>query len=355
MVLISDAINMSYHKDMAQPYKKENNIHSQLRLDIVSEDWVVIAVNRAQRPEMFAQKERIKEGSRDPGKDCPFCGEEIFKRAVFKRGNVFSIPNDFPIFSEGDDLNIHSDGPYETMDGVGFHEVIITKDHNRPMALFTSEEVKEAVDVYQSRYIELAKNKFVTYISIFHNHGKEAGASVYHPHSQMVAIPVIDPDLKNSIEGAEKYYKKTGLCVYCTMIGWDKKDEERIIYENKKFIVLSPFAPQSNFEVRIYPKEHSPCFEKMDETEKQYFADALKTVLYKIYKGLNDPAYNFYIHTAPAGQSPLGGAEDYKNYHWHLVIMPKPPTPPAGFEFCAGMEINTIEPEKAAEFLRNVK
>lgn len=324
--------------------KKQNSV-SELRLDLVSNDWVVVATCRARRPETFAKTKRIKEEISP--KDCPFCQSEILKKAVLRHGNVISIPNDFPAFSYGESLNRRFEGPNEIIDGIGFHEVIITLDHNKQLAQFSKEEMKEVIDVYQMRYQELIKKKFIKYISIFHNHGQEAGATVVHPHSQLIAIPVIDPDLTDSISGAESFFKKNKECVYCTMIGWDRKDGRRIIYENEKFIVLCPLAPKSDFEVRIYPKEHSSHFEKISEGDKDLFADAFRKALSKIYKGLNDPAYNFYIHTAPA--------DDHHQvyYHWHLVILPKTSIY-AGFEFCAGMEINTIEPEKAAEFLRRI-
>lgn len=327
-------------------YKKKKNAVSELRLDLVSNDWVIVATGRARRPDTFAKLKRIKE--KVSLKDCPFCQSEILSKAVLRHGNVISIPNDFPALSYGNSLNRRFEGPNEIMDGVGFHEVIIFLDHEKQLAQFSTEEMKDVINVYQMRYLDLIRKKFVKYVSIFHNHGKEAGASVVHPHSQLIAIPVIDPQLRDSIEGAELFYEKNKKCIYCVMIEWDKKDGQRIVYENEKFIVLCPFAPQSDFEVRIYSKEHRPYFEKITEEEKKFFADALRVALSKIYKGLGDPAYNLYIHTAPRGD------QSNEHYHWHLVILPKPPTPPAGFEFCAGMEISTIKPERAAEFLREI-
>jgi UDPglucose--hexose-1-phosphate uridylyltransferase len=304
-----------------------NKNSSELRLDLVSGDWVVIAANRAHRPKDLTDI------------DCPFCGHD----------KIVSIPNDFPAFSYADNLNERFVGPNGIMDGVGFHEVVIYPDHNKDLNQFSIEEFKEMTDVFQARYTDLINNKFIRYVSIFHNHGKEAGASVKHPHSQIIAIPVIDPQLRGSIEGAENFYARNNKCVYCVMIEWDKKDGKRIIYENEKFVVLCPFAPQSNFEVRIYPREHLPHFEIMNQEEKMFFADALQEALHKIYNGLNDPAYNFYIHTAPKED------HGHEHYHWHLTILPRLLTPPAGFEFCAGMEINTVSPETAAELLRNAK
>jgi len=331
--------------------KAKNKFPSELRMDLVSNDWVVIATGRARRPESFAKHKRDEQAV--PPGQCPFCQEENIKDKIARRDKedgswfVISIPNKFPAFSKGDSLGERKEGPNRIMNGLGFHEVIVTADHQRQMAQFSKEEMMMVVDLYQARYLDLMNKKFIKYISIFHNHGQEAGASVAHPHSQLMAIPVIDPDLRSSLDGAEAFYRSQGECVYCAMINWDIKDGQRIIYENDKFVVLSPFAPQVSFEVRVYPKEHQPYFERMTEVEKGLFAEALGQALSKIYQGLKDPAYNFYIHTAPCDKG------SYDHYHWHLNILPKTAIW-AGFELGAGVEISTIEPEKAVEFLRRI-
>lgn len=322
---------------------------SELRLDLVSNDWVVIATGRAKKPETFAKHKRIKETI--SSKDCPFCQPTISERAVlrYNRPNgdwgLIVIPNDYPAFSLGEGLNKRNEGPNKIMDGFGFHEVIIARHHQKQFAQFSQKEIKQVIDAYQARYLYLMNQRFIKYISIFHNHRKEAGASMSHPHSQLIAIPMMDPDLRGSVLGAERYWRKNRKCVYCAMLKWDLKDGRRIIYQNEKFAVLSPFAPQVSFEIRVYPKEHLPYFEKIDEKEKEFFAEALRLALNKLYHRFNDPAYNFYIHTAPCG------GKDYQRYHWHLVILPKTAIS-AGFELGTGIEISTIEPEKAAEFLR---
>jgi UDPglucose--hexose-1-phosphate uridylyltransferase len=234
------------------------------------------------------------------------------------------------------------------MDGFGYHEVIILRDHDKPVAEYTTEETKLLVEMYQNRYLDLIYKDNIKYVSIFHNHGEEAGASIAHPHSQILAIPVMDPDLRGSVDGAEAFYRSRGECVYCTMIKWDIEDGRRIVYENERFVVLCPFAPQVSFEVRVYPKQHQPNFESISESDSALFADALSQALYRIHKGLDDPAYNFYFHTAPRD------GDSYSHYHWHLNILPKTSIW-AGFELGAGIEISTVEPEKAAEFLRKQK
>jgi UDPglucose--hexose-1-phosphate uridylyltransferase len=234
------------------------------------------------------------------------------------------------------------------MDGVGFHEVVVTKDHKKQIALFSVDQVKEVITAYQERYLDLMNENFVNYISIFHNQGKEAGASICHPHSQIIAIPLIDHDLESSLKGSQNYFEKTGKCVHCTMLESDLMDKRRIVFENDEFVVLVPFASRIAFETRVYPKNHLAYFERMTESQKDYFAEALKEALSRLYKALNDPPYNFFIHTAPCD------GKNYDHYHWHLEIMPKTQIW-AGFELGAGIEISTIEPETAAEFLRKQK
>ena len=338
-------------KKTAKPHAAhKEKIASELRMDLVSNDWVIVATGRAKRPSAFAKHKKPKKTT--PKKDCFFCKDSIMDGGVMHRINksdgnwsVISIPNKFPAFSWGEELNPRKEGPHRIMDGIGFQEVIITHDHDRQIAEFTKAEAKEVVDTYQARYLDLMNKKFIKYISIFHNHGKEAGASIAHPHSQLIAIPVIDPHLRSSVGGAEAYYRSQGRCVYCTMLQWDFKDGRRIIYENDKFVALCPFASQVSFEVRVYPKDHSPYFERMTDDEKWLFAEALQKAMQTVFKGLNDPSYNFYLHS-----SPCDGA-NYDNYHWHLIIIPKTGIW-AGFELGTGIEISTIEPENAAEFLK---
>ena len=327
---------------------------SELRRDLVSGTWVVIATGRAKRPETF-KKERREKTKESPRK-CPFCNlaspEEINDTLIYKKSNndwsLRVIPNKFPAFVHSDDLNKREEGPYNVMDGIGFHEVIITRDHYRQIAQFNIQETAEVIDAYQERYLTLMNKKFINYISIFHNHGKEAGASVVHPHSQLIAMPVIDPDIARSLFGSANYYQSNRQCVHCEMIGWEMEEKKRIIFENKDFVVFCPFVPRCAFETRIYPKRHKSYFERINNEEKKNLAEVLQIALAKIYNGLNDPSYNFFIHTAPCD------GHSYDHYHWHLEILPKTSIW-AGFELGTGIEISTIRPEDAAEYLRGIK
>ncbi len=338
---------------------KKNKFPFELRFDLVSQDWVVIATGRAKRPGVFKKGERKRR--KIPKKLCPFCniktqkpptlifsqGKEIsLEQGIPKDWTVVVIPNKYPAFAESNDLNKRiKGGIYQAMNAVGFHEVVVTRDHSKQMAQFSIKQIKEVIDVYQKRYLSLMSNPFVNYISIFYNHGEEAGASVAHPHSQIIAIPLIDSDLRKALLNSKKYYKTQKKCIYCKMTKWERKDKKRIVFENKDFIALCPFASKVAFEVIISPKKHLSYFERITEKQKLSLAEAFRNVLRKLYKGLNDPPYNFYLHTAPCD------GKNYDYYHWHWTILPKTSIW-AGFELGVGIEISTIEPEKAAEYLR---
>jgi len=334
---------------MAAEQKKPT---SQLRFDLVSKDWVLIATGRSKRPEEFAKHERVK--IEVAAKDCPFCNLATQEKPVLEykdeagQWEVAVIPNKYPAFAQSGGLNERAEGPYSMMDGVGFHEVVVTRDHKKSLAELEVPQIHKVIDAYQERYLELMNEKLVNYISIFHNHGREAGASIVHPHSQIIAMPLTDPDLQGSINGSRIFFENQGKCVHCKMIEWDMEDGRRIIYENDKFVVLAPFASRMAFEVRIYPKEHHAYFERIKEEDKNQLAEALKVALSKLSKGLNDPAYNFFLHTAPAD------GKDYNHYHWHFEILPKTAIW-AGFEMGTGIEISTVEPEQAAKYLREIQ
>lgn len=311
---------------------------SELRFDPVSKDWILIATGRAKRPEMFAKETPRRDSG--PKSACPFCH---FKGDWF----VKVIPNKYPPFSPNDKLEKREEGPYQVMDGVGFAEVVVTRSHEKSMAQFSVPEIRQVLDAFQERYLDLMNEKFVNYVSIFHNHGETAGATISHPHSQIVTHPIIDPDLNRSLAGSAEYWRKHKKCVHCVMLDFDRKQRQRIIFENQDFLVVCPFASRIAFETRIYPKQHLAYFERIKDKGKDSLAEAFKMAFSKLYKALNNPDYNFFLHTAPCD------GRNYDHYHWHFEILPKTSTW-AGFELGTGIEISTIEPENAAEYLRKM-
>ena len=258
------------------------------------------------------------------------------------------IPNKFPAVNSGICDQTHEVGPYLVMDGIGVHEVIITRDHAKHPADFSLKEMEILINAYKERYLVLKNQDCVRYISIFYNHGRESGASINHPHSQLIAIPIIPQDIKRSLAGSEKYYINHKKCVHCVMLEWEILDKERIVFENELAIAFCPFISRTAFEVRVFPKIHQPYFEQINEKELEKFSEVLLVSLAKLNKGLKDPSYNFFVHTAPVEDN-----LKWHYYHWHIEIVPKTDIW-AGFEVGTGIEVSTIKPEKAADFLRKV-
>jgi len=351
-------INM-INKSKVKSQKSKIKFPSELRFDLISKDWVVIARGRARRPEDFKKKKEREE--KISPKLCCFCQIETQNKPVLifaqnkkvsqetkipKNWTVVVVPNKYPAFFPFAKLDKKLEGDfYQTINAVGFHEVVVFRNHQKTIGQLPLKKIKEIIDVYQERYLTLMKEKFVNYIAIFHNHGKEAGASLYHPHSQIITTPLLDVDLKKALFNSRKYFRKNGKCIYCQMNNWERKIKKRVIFENREFLIVCPFASKTAFEIIISPKKHLSYFEKITEKEKWQLAEAFKIALNKIYKALGNPDYNFYLHTSPCD------GKEYPYYHWHWTILPKTSIW-AGFEIGTQMEISTIEPEKAAEYLR---
>lgn len=329
---------------------------SELRQDLVTGDWVTIATSRAGRPHIFAKKNK-QELDTDISK-CPFenpqaSGNEspllLYKNKKHKDWSLQVIPNKFPAFNHMAGCGeIREVGPYLTREGTGHHEVVITRDHKKHLALLTLKEVTEVVSSYKERHNALKEDKCIKYISVFHNHGASAGASLSHPHSQLIAIPFIPADIRRSLVGSNMFFRMNGECVHCSMISWELKDKKRLIFENESFVAFCPFVSRSAFEIRVFPKNHRAYFENLPDDRLPQLAEALRASLRKMNKVLNNPSYNFFFHTAPID------GHKYPNYHWHIEILPKTDVW-AGFELGTGIEISTLEPKKAARLLRVAK
>ncbi|MDD2766720.1 MAG: DUF4921 family protein [Candidatus Moranbacteria bacterium] len=334
---------------MTQAEKKIHTTPSELRQDIVTGDWVVIATGRAKRPDAFASLERVRaDNPEDPFVDPEKTNEQddiLVYRQEDGEWSLRVFPNKYPAFSSEEKVRDLSEGPYFSMTGFGYHELFVTRDAEKPLALLETWQGAELFDAYQERYLSLMGKPDINYIQIFHNHGKEAGASIEHPHSQLIALPAISPYINLELSGAERYYRSNHCNVYDIVIKAEQKFKKRILYENEHFIVFCPFASRVAFEIWVIGKRPNPYFERITDEEKFALAEAMQKALFALYSGLNDPAYNFYIHTAPCD------GKDYPHYQWHIEILPRTSVW-AGFELSTGIEISTIEPEKAAEYLR---
>lgn len=319
---------------------------SEFRKDIVSGDWILVAGGLKKKPNFFAKTFKRPRISK---KGCPF--ENVAKGHKLILSSEFAkvVLNKFPILTPHKVCPIPlSEAPYKKMAGVGFQELVITPNHSRSLGDMTKEEVLSVLEAYLSRYQALKKEKCIEYILIFHNHGPSAGATVPHPHSQILALPIIPLDVSRSLSGSASYFKKYSRCVHCAILEKELRDKKRIIYKNRDFIAIAPYASHVSFETRLYPLKHGSNFEDMSQAEKENFADMMRVVLAKLKNGMNDTDYNFFIHTAPVK------ADHVKHYHWHLEILPRTSIW-GGVELGTGTEVIKMPPEQAARILREAK
>ncbi|MFA4999488.1 MAG: DUF4921 family protein [Parcubacteria group bacterium] len=328
--------------------------NSEFRQDVVSGDWVLIAPGRRKKPDEFINKAKRK---KIPKRKCPFEDPQasgnaepviIHPEGSFDKWRIQVIPNLYPAVSSSPNTvpAIIKDGPYFYLPGVGYHDIVITRGHDDNFPRLSPEEALEVLLVMQERYKEVSKDERIAYVSVFHNWGLLAGASIYHPHYQIISIPVIPPDVSHSLRGSERYFNENGSCVHCAVIEKEIKEKKRIIFENDNAIVFLPFVSREPFEIRVFPKVHSSFFEDYSKEYLKDVTEALQKALIMLEEKLRKPDYNFFIHTAP-----VKNKINHSYYHWHIEIQPKISIS-AGFELGTGIEITVVDPDAAAAFLR---
>jgi UDPglucose--hexose-1-phosphate uridylyltransferase len=328
----------------------------EIRQSIVTKEWVIIATERAKRPEEFAEQKRpLTESLPVHDADCPFCPGneeldlEIMRTPAAGDWQVRVVHNKYPALScEGERRRVF-DGVHRKVSGVGRHEIVIESPrHNVSLALETPEEVALTLKTFQARGLEIARDPRFEHIIYFENHGSAAGTSLQHPHAQLIALPMVPYDVRTRMEEARRYFDDTGDCVFCFNWRGEMAAESRIVFESKYFIAFIPYAAFSPFHLWIFPRRHQPTFLTATEEELDDLGRVLRTVLRKLYFGLRDPDYNYVVRSAPLHDP----GRDY--LHWYLTIIPRI-TRSAGFEMGSGMFINTALPEESAKYLRSVE
>jgi len=337
---------------------------AELRKDPITGRWVIISTTRGKRPASFMSDRHAKRNSRT----CPFCygnekmtPDEISAVRPDKSEpntpgwQIRVIPNKFPALSIEDELKKQGVGMYDMMAGFGAHEVIIeTPDHTKGTKDLSVDEISKNITVWQDRIQDLYRDVRFRFVLVFKNEGEQAGASLEHPHCQLIATPVTPRRVKEELQGAGLYYKQKERCVFCDIIAQEKDVEKRIVYENDHFIAYCPFASRFPFEICLLPKHHEVDF-YVSRGHVQDMALALKIVLMKLSRALDDPQYNFLIHTSPNRFTRRGYWHTImEDYHWHFEIIPRI-IRFAGFEWGTGLYINTTPPEDAAKYLREIK
>lgn len=326
----------------------------ELRKDPITGRWVIIAGDRAKRPTDFARPPAR------PGTEgfCPFCYGNESKTppeilAFRSEGapntsgwTVRVVPNKFPALGIEGDLDRVGEGVYDKMNGIGAHEVIIeTPRHDQTLASLPTKNIEDVLWAFRDRMLDLRKDSRFRYILVFKNHGNDAGASLEHSHSQLIALPIVPGSIREQVTGAQQYYEYKERCIYCDIIRQEMESKVRVVSDNEDFVTLSPFAPRFPFETWIFPKRHEAFFEQSSPRNLENMAKALKSLLTRTDTVLDCPSFNLVLQSAPLRESHT------ESFHWHIEYMPRL-SRIAGFEWGTGFYINPMAPEQAAKYLR---
>jgi UDPglucose--hexose-1-phosphate uridylyltransferase len=325
----------------------------EFRQNQATKEWVILAPERGQRPEQYVAEQKRREALPSYRKECPFCvgnesqtEEPVCIRPREGDWQVRVVPNKYAALKPDLATTRTRVGSFLAAKGFGIAEVVIEHPrHDTTVALMELREVANILKAYRDRHIDIRNNDKINLVTIFRNHGQRAGTSLEHPHSQLIATPIVPPHVRYPLEQAVLHYDEHGTCVYCDMVTEEIRQGERIIVDTDKFVAFCPFAARSPFECRIYPKSHMASYVLMGDEDIDELAWILREVLGKMYFGLGDPDYNYIIRSAPIGD------ENTRHLHWYIVIIPKIAIP-AGFEIGSGIYINTTAPEESALFLR---
>jgi UDPglucose--hexose-1-phosphate uridylyltransferase len=334
---------------------------NEVRKDYLLNRWVVIAKERKKRPVDFVKNELPeKQGV------CPFCpgNEHVTPPAVlaylFSNGKIRKekdldglrhkdwivriVPNSYPAFTPPDEKNGALQENSVLKKAVGHHEVIIESScHDEQPGVARVSQLVHVINAYLDRLKALSGKSYVKHVAIFRNHGREAGASLSHAHTQLIATSFVPKILEEELEASKSFWTQNHECLLCDVLKKEKAGP-RFIWENSAFVVFAPWASVNPFEFWILPKRHQSNMLNMSRREVQDLAEAMRVCLGGLRSLLNDPPYNFGFHTLLK--------KDAQNcYHWHLEVYPRLLVW-AGFEKSTGVFINTISPEDAAAELR---
>lgn len=333
---------------------------SVFRKNMITNDWVIFAPNRANRPmelkndevdniRILSERPSFKEG-------CPFCrgnetpdDKEILRIPASSDWSVRIMENKYSSVDRHATPKRRKGLLHKEMEGFGIHDVIVDHPmHNQTLALMGLDEISTLMQAYLARYRELLANELVRHVVIFKNQGIRAGGSLEHPHSQIYGLPVIPFETNIRLREMERYYDLNDSCLLCDVVKDELEGKSRIIYENSHFLSLMPYAALSPYHFWIVPKKHCPTFALISPGEIEAMADCLKNVFGKLYFLLHNPDFNYVV------QSIARFEREESYFHWYLSVIPHMKHK-GGLEYSGGVYVNPVLPETAAEEMRNVR
>jgi UDPglucose--hexose-1-phosphate uridylyltransferase len=315
---------------------------SELRLNPLTGRWVTVVATRAERPSDFAP--RITQIESDPDRPCPFCpglasADEI---DIAERSSVRVVPNLYPAFVGDEPMAVVHEGPvfvHATASGV--HEVLVFSGaHHSSWADLDDEAAGSVMTTLGRRLAEHSTSPRVRYTQAIVNHGREAGASMTHPHGQLLGMPFVPGEILEEERGFARF---EGSCLMCTTVEAELNADQRVVYADDHVLVICPYWSGSPYELLIIPVSHNSHLQRAESPGLEAVGVGVRNGLAMLRSTLGDVAYNLVFHTAPHRHD--------GNYHWHAHVWPKLVTV-AGFERGTGVMINITPPESAAADLR---
>jgi UDPglucose--hexose-1-phosphate uridylyltransferase len=321
-----------------------------LRQDPTTNEWVILAPERAARKSLD-HATRAPAAAHDPG--CPFCpgNEDLTPPEVARSPSSGPweqrvVPNRFPALHPGGHTERNGGRILREMAGIGAHEVVIESPlHDERMDGMSGERVAHVVSLWRDRYRALSAEPWAKAVVVFRNFGERAGTSLEHPHSQILATPVVPPEALHQVTVATRYHDDTGHSVYLDLVGRESEERVRLVAERGPFTAVVPFAGRLPYETWIMPRALQPSFGDLRDEDLTDLAELLRDVLGALRRAADDPDFNLVVQSAPVGQ------ELAPVFVWHIRILPRLVTS-AGFELGSGMSINTVAPESSSAALR---
>ncbi len=334
----------------------------ELRKDPVAGRWVIVSQERSYQP--FSLRRRTEASELEARRArmesfCPLCpgreahtpGELLAYGPSGRHPNspgwrVRVVPNKFPVLRVEGNLDRSGEGLYDRMKGLGAHEVVVDSPaHQMRLGSMSPEQISTVARAWRERIVDLRRDFRLRYVLAYKNEGLAAGATMTHPQSQLIALPVVPRRVADELQGAKRYFDYRERCVFCDMLDQELKTGTRLVYENRGCVVFQPFAARFPFETWVLPRRHLASFQHSPDELLDDLGEALKVALYKLDQALEDPPYSLILHSAPfqSDQAPY--------YHWHIEIMPAL-LRVSGFEWGTGFYINPTPPEESARFLR---
>jgi UDPglucose--hexose-1-phosphate uridylyltransferase len=320
---------------------------NQLRLDPLSGRWVVVSTRRAYRPGAFMVRSEPVQA--DTSRPCPFCpgNEEDSAPALETYGPsggwlVRVVPNRYPAFEGDEPFVVANRGPVFTQATAGgIHEVLVlSPDHDASMAMLSDEQAGLVMAAMRDRIEEHSQRPNLRYTQAIVNSGREAGASIEHPHGQLLGMSFVPRELA---EEQARFARFGGSCLLCTTLDAEEGVGHRVIYADAKVVVMCPFWSAVPYEMLLVPRSHCPHIYDANTEDLVSLGRSLRACLRQMREAVGDVAYNVVFHSAPYRVN--------EPYHWHIHVWPKATTQ-AGFEMGTGVAINVVAPEFAAEELR---